>query len=491
MTASFRFMFMLAALLCAATAAHAHVDVPGLDTNGQCVGDADSDGTVAIHEIVQAVNNALGECPERPVEITFAGMVGDEEFACGRSYGDIGTGAGQLLPSDFRFYVSDVHLVTLGGREVPVTLEQDGMWQVENVALIDLEDGSGPCAAFGNAATNATVRGTVPAGIYTGIRFVLGVPFDLNHGNSAIAPSPLNFTAMFWSWQQGYKFIRVDTADDKFRVHVGSTGCQSDGPSRPPASCNEPNRATIRLDGFNPEHSVIAADLKALLAESDVDTNAPDTEPGCMGSQLDPDCGPIFAGLGLTFPGGQPAPGQRFFSLRAPHDDEDEHKELHVAASEEAGGALIIHPEFDTGEAIPLHFSDCFGGTGDDCAGGMRLFTAVNPGFSPLAASDPDAGRHTIAAGAPITLEVIDIAEGLTLRFGEVALDDAGDTVLLGETPDFHADIETQLLAPGGGEPGGTYTVSLGVTTTADGYEASEPITITFTPTGGGGGGHH
>ncbi len=34
---------------------------------------------------------------------------------------------------------------------------------------------------------------------------------------------------MFWSWQLGYKFLRVDTADDEFRIHLGSTGCQSDG----------------------------------------------------------------------------------------------------------------------------------------------------------------------------------------------------------------------------------------------------------------------
>lgn len=488
MTGTFR--FIVAALLCTATAAVAHVHVPGLDVNGQCVGDSDGDGAVTINEIVQAVNNALGTCPERPIEIKFAGMVGDEEFACGRSYGDIGTGGGQLVPSDFRFYVSDVRLITLGGQEVPVTLEQDGMWQYENVAMIDLEDGTGPCAAFGNSATNTTVRGSVPAGIYTGITFVLGVPFELNHGNASTAPSPLNFSAMFWSWQGGYKFIRVDTADDKFRVHVGSTGCQSEGPSRPPTSCTAPNRATVTLSGFNPEHSVIAADLKALLSQNDVDSNAPDTDPGCMSSPLDSDCGPLFDSLGLSFPGGHPAPGQRFFRLRGEHEGESEHKEVRIAASAESGGTLILHPVFDTATAIPLHFSDCFGGTGDDCAGGMRLFTAVNPGLSPLTTSEADHGRHTIGAGVPVTLEVTAISEGLTLRLGEVALDSVGDEVLLGETPDFHADIETQLLAPGGGEPHGTYSVSLRVTTTADGYEASEPITITFTPTGGGGD-HH
>lgn len=489
MTACFR--FFAAALLCLAATAQAHVDVPGLDVNGQCVGDADSDGTVAIHEIVQAVNNALGTCPERPVEIHFAGVVGDADFACGQAYGDIGTGGGQLVPSDFRFYVSNVRLISLGGDEVPVSLEQDGMWQYENVALIDLEDGSGACAAFGNQPTNSTVRGSVPAGVYTGVVFELGVPFELNHGIASTAPAPLNLTAMFWSWQAGYKFIRVDTADDKFRVHVGSTGCQSDGPSRPPTSCNAPNRATVRLDGFNPEHSVIAADLKALLSQNDIDSNEPDTDPGCMASPLDDDCGPLFDSLGLTFPGGQPAHGQRFFRLRAERGGSDDHKEIHVAADAESGGTLLLHPEFDVAEAIPLFFAECFGGTGDDCAGGMRLFTAVNPGFSPLEESQPDESLYTVAAGAPITLEVTELAEGLTLRLGEVALDSPGDTALLGETPEFHADLEAQLLVPGGGAPSGTFAASFKVTTTAAGYEMSAPVTVLFTPSGEGGGEHH
>ena len=41
----------------------------GFDSNGQCVGDADGDGTVAINEIIIAVNNALSQCPmPRPRE---------------------------------------------------------------------------------------------------------------------------------------------------------------------------------------------------------------------------------------------------------------------------------------------------------------------------------------------------------------------------------------------------------------------------------------
>ncbi|MFN8644770.1 MAG: metallo-mystery pair system four-Cys motif protein [Candidatus Binatia bacterium] len=486
-----RYRFPLAcgllAVLCAAPAARAHTDAPGLDVNGQCVGDADGDAAVAINELILAVNNALTGCAERPVEIQFRGMVGDQDFACGTAYSGIGTGDSLFLPSDFRFYVSDIRLVTPAGEEVPVTLEQDGVWQYRNVAMIDFENGSGPCQAFGNEATHSTVRGTVRAGVYTGVTFALGLPFDLNHGNAATAPAPLNFTAMFWNWQLGYKFIRVDTADDKLRIHLGSTGCESGGPSRPPTSCSAPNIPAVALSGFDPDRGVIVADLKALLSQNDIDANAPDTEPGCMSSPLDPDCGPLFNSLGLGFPGGAPIAGQRFF--RVGEAASNDHKEIAVASAQENGGALVAHPEFDTAMAIPAFLADCLGGTGEECDGGTRVFTTVNPGIEPLAASEPDESLFTLAGGTPVSLQVTAIDAGLTLRLGGTTLDGAGDSVLLGTAPDFHADFEAQLALPGGGAPSGRYSVTFRLTTTASGYEGSSDVTVTFTPTEGSG--HH
>ena len=39
----------------------------GLDVNGQCVGDANGDSMVTINELITAVNNALGGCPQRQI----------------------------------------------------------------------------------------------------------------------------------------------------------------------------------------------------------------------------------------------------------------------------------------------------------------------------------------------------------------------------------------------------------------------------------------
>jgi uncharacterized repeat protein (TIGR04052 family) len=486
---------MIATLLIAAPLRADHEHIPGLDPNGMCIGDGSGDATVLINELILAVNNALGGCPLRPIELQFRGVVGDDDFACGQIYDGIGIGPSQFIPADFRFYVSDVQLVTPAGDEVPVTLEQDGVWQYQNVAMIDLENGSGPCAN-GNEATNAVVRGTAPAGVYTGVKFTLGLPFELNHGNASTAPSPLNFTAMFWNWQFGYKSIRVDTADDKFRIHVGSTGCDGTSPSRPPTSCEHPNRATVELNGFDPDRSVIVADLKTLLAGNNLDVNDPETPPGCMSDPEDDDCAPLFANLGLTFPGGMPDHHQQFFRVGAP-EAHAAHSILDIGSNADGGGALVAIPDFTN--PWPLPFSECIGGSDDECTGGVRLYTDTNPGFGLLDADDPEHPAFVLDEGVAVTLVVVDIADELSIKVGETVLDDPGETLLLGQAPEIHVHPEYLLALPAGVEPSATYDVTFRVTTTSPAYTQSELIEVQLEPTGGddhhhedgGGNDHH
>src|SRR4029453_646920 len=395
------------AALLAAAPAYAHIPVDGLDINGQCVGDANTDREVAINELIIAVNNALTGCARLPITLNFQGVVGDREFACGATYEGVGTGSSQFIPSDFRFYVSNIKLVTVGGEEVPLELEQDD-WQYQNVALIDFETGPEHGCIEGSPATNTAIHGSVPAGVYTTVKFDLGVPFDLNHADVSTAPKPLNVFAMFWSWNLGYKFLRLDTADDKVRVHLGSTGCNGGSPSHPPTPCSNLNLATVTLPGFNPSPHTIVADIGALFADSNIDMNQMDTPPGCMADPDDQDCAPIFSNLGLTFPAGTPTSTQKFFRFAAEHD-EGEDVEIVIAASADGGGMLVAHPEFDVEEAIPLSFSQCFGGSGDECEGGTRLFSAVNPGLSPIEENEPAESLFTLADATQVTLELLAI----------------------------------------------------------------------------------
>lgn len=272
----------------------------------------------------------------RKVTVRFAAMVGDRPFACGQAYEGVGATGSRVTPSDFRFYVSDLQLIDSAGKAVPVRLDQDQRWQHRNVALLDFENRSGPCLT-GTQETRDVVTGSVPAGSYRGLRFTLGVPFDLNHADATIAPSPLNLTSLFWNWQAGYKFLRIDLGSSGrpqdikpgdvprfgdrnasqrlgFAIHLGSTVCAAEGPNRSPASCANPNRPTIEFSSFDPDKDTVVADLKSVLEGVDVDVNQAETPAGCMSTPTDGDCNPLMRNFGLTFAG--QGGNQRFFRVK-------------------------------------------------------------------------------------------------------------------------------------------------------------------------------
>jgi len=276
------------------------------------------------------------------VRIRFDGRLAGKPFACGKLYEKVGTPAVKVTPADLRFFVSNLELIDEKGGATPVALDQDGLWQYKSLALVDLEDGTGECRN-GNAAMHAEVTGAVPRGRYTGVRFTVGVPFELDHLDPTVAPSPLNMTAMFWTWQSGYKFIRAEVlvvpsqafpaaAEAReaqtqipaegvrsrgFPVHIGSTGCGGTARTNaPPEECAHPNRTVVTLQDFDSVRDVVIFDIGRLLAGSDVTRNTPNTAPGCMSGEDDPDCVPIMKSLGIAVQGAAATPETVFYGER-------------------------------------------------------------------------------------------------------------------------------------------------------------------------------
>jgi len=249
------------------------------------------------------------------VTINFAAMVGDQVFVCGTTYDNLGADDSSLEVSDFRFYVQDLELKNADGNYVAIDLDTDGnIWQVDNVALLDFEDG---CTDLGNEATNRVVTGTVPEGSYDGLRFKMGVPFELNHQNPATAEPPLNLTSLEWDWQGGYKFLRIDTGTfsmTDWRMHLGSTGCDGDPLAGGTTACTTPNRVEVELDAFDPESDTVVADFAQLVEGAALDVNQDGTPVGCMAGPSDGDCAVLFENLGLPFGGSVPGT-QQFFSV--------------------------------------------------------------------------------------------------------------------------------------------------------------------------------
>jgi uncharacterized repeat protein (TIGR04052 family) len=248
-------------------------------------------------------------------DVPFAAKVGAETFDCAQSYTGLGTTDATASITDFRFYVYDVMLHDQNHNDVPLELEQDGLWQYENVALLDFENKTGACAN-GTTETRTFVRGHVPEGTYVGVSFKLGVPDELNHLDSAQAPSPLNLTAMFWAWTSGYKYLRVDSVAmggaGPFNLHLGATGCVGDPAMGEMVTCSNQNVAQIEFHSFDFANEVIVADYAAAIADSDLLTDGGGA-PGCMSGGTDPECEPVFPNLGLDLETGDPSPNTLTF----------------------------------------------------------------------------------------------------------------------------------------------------------------------------------
>jgi uncharacterized repeat protein (TIGR04052 family) len=130
------------------------------------------------------------------------------------------------------------------------------------------------------------------------LSFTLGLPFAVNHQNPLTANSPLNFSEMFWSWQLGYKFLRLDLQGPAhgWAFHLGSTGCQSASVLRPPTlPCRHSNTIDITLD-YQPNQQ-LQLNLATLLAAVTLQQ-----DNSCMSDRLQSSCQQLFSNLTTRTP---------------------------------------------------------------------------------------------------------------------------------------------------------------------------------------------
>jgi uncharacterized repeat protein (TIGR04052 family) len=269
------------------------------------------------------------------VTLRFAAEFAGKPFDCSSTIEGVGATKVAVTPIDFRLYVSEIRLVRADGALVPLALDQDGKWQSKNLALLDFENASAGCVN-GTPETRSVVTGQAPIGDYKGVRFTIGVPFEMNHQDPTLAASPLNLTSMFWTWQGGYKFIKIDfgvkgaqanrvkdmaggnhsspmkpmnggersaqpAPSPAFAIHLGSTLCKSDSRTTPPSGCTNPNRMEISFDTFDLARNVVVFDPAPVLVANNVEVNTPETSPGCMSFLNDPECNTLMPRLGFDY----------------------------------------------------------------------------------------------------------------------------------------------------------------------------------------------
>jgi uncharacterized repeat protein (TIGR04052 family) len=290
-------------------------------------------GALSAAALLAACGGGGDDTPAGPksVEIRFATVAGSTPVNCGTaSIAGLGTTNATGRLKDARFYVMNVSLVRADGTEEPLTLPANDNWNAtlgsDRVTLVDLEDKTGSCV--GTTEMNPTVKGTVPAGNYVGIKMAIGVPFALNHTNQGagvdVTPAAVNNAVnpgMAWAWASGRKFAKIEVIDTLasapagtagkwaapvFNVHIGSVGCTGTNPAAGQVDrCAAPNRVAVNLAAFDPSTQQIAVDVRALLAGNDVTTNV-SGPPGCMSGLTDYECTDVFRALQVGFDGAAP-----------------------------------------------------------------------------------------------------------------------------------------------------------------------------------------
>ena len=155
-----------------------------------------------------------------------------------------------------------------------------------------------------------------------------------------------------------------------------------------------------------------------------------------------------------------------------------EHTEIEYGSTEAGSGAMNYH--FEGGDHQHAAFDTCLGGSGDDCIGGIALYSSDSPGYDPVEEDEPEDSLYVLDDGTTVGIEIIAIDEGFSLKHGEETADAPGEVLTLGTIPILEHDHVEYIIAV----PGGTETFSKNVTLRlideSGTYADSEPLTLNF-----------
>ena len=211
--------------------------------------------------LIMSCDNLGMSARETPDEVAFIPSYNGESIGCDSV---ITHSDDRWHYTQLQFYISDISLKDSMGKWQKAPLVPSP-YQTSNVALL----GENCNLGKENSKANWSVILTKQARLINSsqIRFTLGLPFAVNHLNPLTQQSPLNVPTMFWGWQQGHKFLRLEMSSSKhdWLFHLGSVACQSASPLRAPIKeCRYPNRYTFELP-LSKANPVVIFELSALL----------------------------------------------------------------------------------------------------------------------------------------------------------------------------------------------------------------------------------
>ena len=171
----------------------------------------------------------------------------------------------QLQFTHMSMFISDLRLY-----------DQSSEKNLDDIELVDLSFDNAQSAEAGYTMTLTNI----PAATYSGIRFGIGVPADLNQKKPADFPSssPLSKTGYYWQAWQSYIFMKTEgnldslgngTFDTGFALHTGSDALfrSLDGP------------VPLVIEDGKETSLTVAIDYKKLLAGVDIKSNPQNHTP--------------------------------------------------------------------------------------------------------------------------------------------------------------------------------------------------------------------
>jgi len=155
----------------------------------------------------------------------------------------------------------------------------------------------------------------------------------------------------------------------------------------------------------------------------------------------------------------------------------DEHGDILIASTASGGGTLAV--DYDFTQEVALGAPQCIGGYDAVCSGGILLYSSEAPGFGPLEEDEPAAALFALVEGIEILLELTGHSPEASYFLDGIALNDVGDSVVLGESLEgLHLHGEFRLVLPSGTEPAGDYFLRFKLRSDGEFYADSEDFVI-------------
>ncbi len=202
-------------------------------------------------------------------KVTFQTQFSGKNIQCKSTFIPSITAKAVWQYTQLQFFLSNIELKNSQGNWYKPALVKSP-YQSHNIALLG-EHCRNTNKNKGNWSLTFTNKVNIKAA--SAIRFTLGVPFKVNHLNPLTQESPLNVPSMFWGWQQGHKFLRLEMSSrlpqslktNNWLFHLGSVGCKASSPLRSPKQeCLQPNRYTFQLPLVD-NNNTIVLNLSVLL----------------------------------------------------------------------------------------------------------------------------------------------------------------------------------------------------------------------------------